>query len=208
MTIALTALYVKHERRVRLGFSENLAGGAFSTTLYTCVNTDGGGVDPGVESVLLVANSPNFVELQLGNDLVEGARYLVTAVGVPGIDATVTPAGTQDAFLFGSAVVPFNVEAPTSDLDALLYGTDLVHDGTDFVETPDGDLATVGGLANASGAIYRRLTGNPLPWDPDYSPNLRTYVDGAAAAAGQARGAIARNAQLDDRVSDVAVAQS
>lgn len=201
MAIALVAVTLKHSYRIRLSFSEALAAGAFTTlSYYGCTNTDGGGIDPGVEAAFVVPNSPNVVELQFGNPLVGGALYSITAVGVPGVDATTTPPGTGDTFSLGRDPVPANVEAPVSDLDALVYGIDLVHDGSDMVETSAGDLATVTGLANASQAIWRRETGHPLLWDPDYSPKLRSYVDGSAGALAAARGEILRQAQLDDRV--------
>lgn len=208
MTIALVSIVIQHERRIRLAFSEALAAGAYTTLgLYGCTSADGSEPNPGVEGLLMVANSPNVVELALGGDLQGGARYLVTAVGVPGVDSTVTPGGTRDVIRFGQQPDQPNVEVPADDLGALLYGSDLVHDGTDFLETPDGDLAEMSGEQNAISAVRRRLTGGPLPWDPNYSPRLRDFVDAPNASAAAARGAIIRQAYLDDRVkkADVSV---
>ncbi len=75
---------------------------------------------------------------------------------------------------------PRNVEQPEDDLDALLYGVDLVWTGTDFGETPLGDLGTVQGVENARGAVERRLASEEdLPWRAGaYGPHARDYVDG------------------------------
>lgn len=201
MTIALVSLVIQHERRLRLAFSVGLAAGAYTTlSLYTCKSADGSQPDPGVEGALVVANSPSVVELALGGDLASGALYVVTAVGVPGLDSTTTPPGTQDTIRFGQATDDANLEVPPDDLGALLFGSDLIHDGTDFVETVDGDLAEVSGPENAANAVRRRLTGSPLPWNPGYSPRLRDFVDAPNANVAAARGAIIRQAYLDDRV--------
>lgn len=201
MAIALVAVFVKHERRVRLSFSEALAAGAFTTLgYYGCTSADGSEPNPGVEALFVVPNSPNVVELQLGSSLVGGALYAITAVGVPGVDAATTPPGTGDSIRYGAQPVPANVETPPDDIDALIYGVDLVHDGSDMVETAAGDLATISGISNAAQALQRRETGDPLVWDPDYSPKLRTFVDGTPGALAAAQGEVARQALLDDRV--------
>jgi hypothetical protein len=60
-------------------------------------------------------------------------------------------------------------------------------------------------MLNFDGAMRRRLTGDPLPWDPSYSPDLRAFVDGSFGALVGARGTIQRQAQQDPRTAGVKV---
>src|SRR4029077_12166453 len=116
-----------------------------------------------------------------------------------------TPQGASLAFRWDSGEAQPNVELPEDDLDALLYGIDLVWTGTDFAETPLGDLATIQGSDNAKGALTRRLTAEEdLPWRPGrYGAGARDYVDGPQADATTLRGSILRQARADDRVKRV-----
>ena len=203
MTLVLNEIVVRHERRVRLLFTGPLAAGAFKPTLYT-VSLASRAAGPSVSGAILIAGTPSAVELALGADLQEGGAYVVQAPGVPGLDGTVTVAGTSLAFLWSSGAPPANVEQPQDDLEALLYGVDLVWTGTDFGETPLGDLATVQGVENARGAVERRLSSEEdLPWRAGpYGPHARDYVDGPQKNATTLRGSILRQARIDDRVKD------
>lgn len=206
MAIPLLSVVARHERRVRLVFAGALAAGAFTSTSYyaiACTNARGG--DPTVSAAVAVSGDGSVVDLALGLDLVEGGTYTVTCTSVPGADAS-TFSGSQ-TFFFGTAAPRASVEPETRDLDALLFGVDLVWTGLDYLETADGDLATLEGLPNAQSAIQRRVYGSPLPWAPDYSARLDEYVDAPAVTAETARGRILTQVRRDDRVktADVTV---
>jgi hypothetical protein len=203
VTIAVNQLTVRHERRIRVLFTAPVAAGAFVPGLYSLTSAAGAG-DPPVVGAILLPGAPIAVELALGADLQEGGSYVLTAVGVPGLDGSVTPEGSALAFRWSSGSPRQNVEQPEDDLDALLYGIDLVWTGTDFGETPLGDLATVQGVPNAQGAVERRLAAEEdLPWrEGPYGPHARAYVDGPQKNATTLRGAILRQARVDNRVKD------
>ena len=88
MSIALTAVDPRSQRRVRLVFSHALSVGAFSSLAFYSVTSDGAGVSPAVNGAFLVPSSPNVVELSVTEDLLDGAQYTVSAVGVPATDST------------------------------------------------------------------------------------------------------------------------
>ncbi len=201
MTIALTSITVRHERRLRLGFSNLLAAGAFtSTAFYTVTSLDDGGAAPAVSAAIVVSGSPNFVELSLADDLAQDASFSIAAVAVPAVDASVTPPGSALTFRTGRPALQPNEELPGDDIRALIYGVDLVFDGSDYVETADGDLATVSGQANAEAAVQRRCMSDGLPWAPAYGAHPRRYVDGARGAIAELKGALVRETLNDDRV--------
>ena len=210
MTIALNQLVIRHERRIRLLFTGPVATGAFVPGLYVIVLSPTGARGPSVVGAIVVAGTPNGVELALGADLQVGTPYELRAVGVPALDGSTVPLGSALAFVWDSGAPPPNVEQPQDDLDALLYGIDLVWTGTDFGETPLGDLATIQGEENAGGAVERRLASEEdLPWRGEhYGPHARDYVDGPQGSATTLRGAILRQARVDDRVKDASAAFS
>jgi hypothetical protein len=199
----MNELTVRHERRVRVLFTEPVARGAFFPGHYS-LSTPAGTAGPPVVGAILIPGTPIAVELALGADLEDGGSYVLAAAGVPGLNGTVTPVGSTLAFRWSSGSPPQNVEQPQDDLDALLYGIDLVWTGTDFGETPLGDLATVQGVPNAQGAVERRLASEEdLPWrEGPYGPHARAYVDGPQKNATTLRGAILRQARVDNRVKD------
>ncbi len=183
MSITLLTVIPRHERRLRLLFTNTLASGAFTTpSLYTIANQDSAGISPDVAGLLVVSGSTNAVEIALDNDLVGGAQYLVSAVGVPAIDSSVN-----------------------DDLQSLLYGIDLVWTGSDYAEDASGDLSTISGLSNATQAISRRLQSDGLPWDDSFGAKPREFVDGAPGEMVSLRGALTRQTLLDDRVKSVVV---
>lgn len=211
MSIDLQTLLVRHERRVRLFFTNALAAGAFSTlTYYTVSCQDGAGPDPNVVAAYAVTSDPSCVELALDEDLVDGGLYLISAIGVPAVDASVTPNTATTLVRVGLGLKPANVEpaATPDDRDALMYQRDLAWDGTDLVEDATGDLATVTGPTNVVNAVIRRELGEPLPWDPDYSPRAREYVNAPNVTIDELRVAVVRQARLDPRVADVTAAVS
>ena len=207
MTIELTGIVVRNERRLRLVFSSPLAAGAFGSpapAAYVVDNLDGRGVSPGVVAAIIVSGATDNVELALDADIVQGALYRVTTTGLPGLSGACTAASTQ-AFRSGVDPRQVDVEPKVADADLLLFQRDLVHSGTDYLETAHGDLASVGGLVNAQGAHRRRLLGSPLPWAPEYSPRARQYVDAPISGIGGLRGELQQQSLKDDRVQSVEV---
>lgn len=202
MPINLLSVAFKHERRLRLVFDNGLAAGAFglAPTFYTVTSSDNLGPSPAVTAALVIAGNANAVELALSADLAQGGLYQVSAIGVPAVDSSTTTAAATTAARFPIQQARLNQEVSSDDYASLIYGVDLAHNGTDYVETADGDLATVSGLSNASVAIRRRLAAAGLPWDPTYGPNLRRFVDGTQGALPLARGDIVRQCVADDRV--------
>ena len=202
MSIFLQNVFLKHERRVRLIFSNSLAAGAFSTlSFYTFAVINGRGTAPNPVAAYPVIGNLTSVELVLDNDLAPGGVYSISAIGVPALDASTTDGTniTQFSFPINFNVVP-NVDTSTQDYGALLFGTDLVFNGTDFQVDQNGDLSTISGTPNAEGAITRRLLSNGLIWDPTYGAKARQYVDGVALGATSLRGALIQQSKADDRV--------
>lgn len=211
MAIAFTALVVRHERRIRLLFSQTLSGAAFGVglavaALYVVACTDGSGANPGISAAIPVAHTPNGLDLALNCDLVEGGVYTVTTNAVPGADSSVSSSDVE-TFTFGALAAPsLNVESSQVDIGALVYGLDLVHSGSDFVETAAGDLDTVSGVPNVQGALNRRLIDEDgIPWDPTYGAKSADYVNGPAAQGSSLVGALRRQAIADDRVESATV---
>ncbi|HEU4729978.1 MAG TPA: hypothetical protein VFT22_18905 [Kofleriaceae bacterium] len=203
MAIQLLTLTYRTPRRIRLQFSTTLAAGAFAAGLYTVTNTDSKGASPGVVAALVVPNSPETVELALSLDLVSDAAYSVTGTNVPAVDLS-TVTGTQALQTPGVPLSPSAVVNP-GDSQALLYGTDIVWDGTDFVEDATGDLARVSGLANARQALLRLPVADALLWDPDYAPRTREFVDATPGSLPELRSLLERAYLRDDRVKLVRV---
>jgi hypothetical protein len=201
MTIAFISASIHSRRRLRLGFSESLAAGAYTTlTYYTVTCEDAGGVDPDVVAAFVVPSSPAVVELALGDELVDGSAYTVSAIGVPASGGSTTPAGSVLPMRPGVVRARPVAISPEDDILAITYGADLVWDGSDFVEDAQGDLSEVSGRENVHAALKRRLTSDGLPWDSTYGTKPREYVDGSSLAAQQLRGALASQAVQDDRV--------
>jgi hypothetical protein len=196
---SLSGVVVRHERRIRLRFDGELAATAFqSTTFYAVDSQDGRGVSPAVAGVLVVSSDLHQAELALGSDLVAGALYAVTVTGAPAADGTL--ASGMSLFRVGEPTID-PAALPEDDLAQLLFGTDLVFGGADYVEAPNGDLATISGLPNLEAAQERRLTSDGLPWDPAYGAKPRRYVDGAQGALPWLRGALVKEALQDDRIA-------
>jgi hypothetical protein len=152
---------------------------------------------------------PNQLDLALGADLEAGVVYMVDASGVPAADGSATPAGTSaPARLAAPPPAPVDTEVSPDDIEAALYGIDLVWDGQDYAETAAGDLATVGGSDNVEAALTRRFASDGLPWDNTYGAKPRRYIDGDSGAIAPLRGTLVRQARLDDRVKTARAALS
>ena len=203
MAISLLSVTPKHERRLRLIFSDTLASGAFgaSPSVYAVTTNDSLGISPTVTEAIVVGNNPRAVEIALGEDLAQGASHLVAAIGVPSLAGPVTDSTSQQNILFSTLVHTTNAESVVDAQDVLLYGTDLIWNGSDYQETLQGDLAVISGVANVTSAILRRCLASGLPWDPTYGPNARAYVN--AADVTPLRGAIIQQVKQDNRVSTV-----
>lgn len=204
MAISLSTVVVRHERRVQLVFSTALASGAFTTlSLYTLANLDSLATDPTVVAAFIAPGNPNAVELALGVGIASGVLYSISAIGVPALDASVTPAGSTLPLRTGNAVGDPNAEVNADDTLALLFGVDIVHDGVDYVEDATGDLATISGPANGAQAVLKRLLSEGVSWNPSYGGKPRQYVDGAPGELPTLKGELLRQAYLDDRVKKV-----
>lgn len=200
MAIAFASLIVRHERRLRLLFTNTVDTGAFVTSLYTVTSEDDSGVSPDVRAVFAVSDAPNAIELSLSEDLASGGAYAVKAVGVPAIDASVTPDVPGERFVFGVPSGRPNEEVSQDDISALLYGVDLAHNGEIFLETNEGDLATTTGVQNVRDAREREGLSEPLAWDPDYGAGAREYVDGPTPLLSTLQGRLVATCLRDDRV--------
>lgn len=206
MTIALITAIVKHERRLRLIFTNTLASGAFtSLAWYTITSADGSTGDPPVVAAYAITNSPNEVELHLGADIVQGALYAASAVGVPASDASATPDPSTAAFRVATERTDADIGATqqVSGLERRLYGVDLVHDGLDFVEQADGDLATTAGRQVVKADLRRALESNGLPWDPSYGLHAREHVDAPSPTLARIPALAVEQLRRDDRVESV-----
>lgn len=206
MAIALLSILVKHKRRIRLVFSSNLAASAFTDlSKYSVVSQTSAGGSPAVVASIAVSGSPTNLELALGDDLTPGGRYMVSAVGVVGADASVTSSTSAQIVAFGLAPLASNAEEAAGDNELALYGRDLIWNGLDFEETASGDLATVEGGRNVRSALSRRLNASGLPWNPAYGPNARSYVNGTAPGINTLSGALMGQCTADDRVKSALV---
>lgn len=202
MTIALVSALVRHERRIRLFFSNSLAAGAFtSLSFYSVASVDGRATSPIVVKAFAVANSPDVVELALDGDLVQGAAYSFSAVGVPALDLSVTPDPSAAVAQLPSEVRPatLGTRGSPSDLERTIFGVDLLFDA-DFQVDPSGDLSTQGGAPVLRRDLASRLLSDGLPWDATFGLRPRQYVDGAASAVFALRGKAVNQVLLDDRV--------
>lgn len=199
-----------HERRIRLVFDAPLGAGAFGTSaavlaFYTLQNQDGLGPSTPTVAALILPGNANAVELAFGGDLAGGALYVVSAIGVPAVDTTVTDASSSTPFRFGTSQVRVNQEVPQDDYAALLYGVDLIHSGTDYLESSDGDLASVSGIPCVESDLRRGALSNGLLWDPTWGGFLRYYVDGVVGALPGAKQGLSRFFLKDDRVKAAGV---
>lgn len=201
MTIGFVAVTIHSRRRLRLAFSERLAAVAFSDlSTYTVTCEDGRGADPAVVAAFVVSGNLAMVELGLGLDLVDGARYSVAAIGVPAYGGGTTASDSVLVFRPGEKQQAPAAQSPSDDILADLYGVDLYFDGDDLVEDASGDLGVVSGLANVQGAIERAARCDGLLWAPTWGAHPRRFVDGSSLLVSSLVGDLTRQALRDDRV--------
>lgn len=208
MSILLQSLEVRHERRIRVLFTNTLAAGAFGAPApawYVIESVDGVGTPPVVQAAYIISGSPTVVELALATPLVRGALYKLKAEGVPATDASSTAVGTNSEFRWGLTLPKDNVEPEFQHKQRLLYGIDLLWNGIDYQETATGDLDRVDGTANVTKALNRAVETNPgdLGWDTTYGAGAREYVDSPNIAAGTLKGAVSAQVLRDPRVKAV-----
>lgn len=206
MSISLVSADIRHERRIRLAFSNSLDVSAFGVpapTAYVVTSTDGRGVSPTVSAALAVPNSPNVVELALASDLVKGAFYQISAIGIKAVDTTVTDATAVLSVLYGTPAVIPNTEPIRSNRLNLVYFVDLIWNGSDYEEAANGDLNRIGGPPNVTKALYRTVEANGLPWDGGYGGKAREFIDTPALMAGTLKGSVSSAILRDPRVKAV-----
>lgn len=202
MTIALNAVVVRHERRLRLLFTEAVGPGAFtSVAWYTISAPDGDSASPAVVAAYSVSNSPEAVDVHLDGDLAQGGLYAVEAVGVPALAGGSTPDGGACAFRVGEerGANDLGTARAGSELESRLFGTDLVWKD-DLVEDASGDLATVAGVQVAKADLMRRVQSNGLPWRPTFGLRAREFVDAPVTMLSQLPGRAVEEVLKDDRV--------
>lgn len=208
MAIVLLSVVPRHERRFRLTFSNSLAAGAFGApapSYYTLTNEDGKAAAPSIAAAMMVPGTPAVVELSLNGDLVQGALYKIAAVGVPAVDASVTPAGSEQPFRYATKSDSSSVEPVVRDRERLLYGVDLVWTGMDYQEAANGDLERIGGRPNVTKALWRSVQTSGLPWDESWGLDVREWVDSPSSASTPLRGRAVTQIMRDPRVQTVKV---
>jgi hypothetical protein len=197
--------YLRHEQRspyrIRLGFDQAVDTGAFAPAWYSIASLDSFGADPTVVAVLVVSGAAEVVELSLDLPLAPGGAYEITvSAGVPAVADTPLPADAFDRLVAPRPRPRVTVERSQADIQNLLYGEDLRHNGSDFVEQADGDLAGLLGVENAVDALQRAAAGNGLPWDEAWGAHLRELVDAPSPTVPTARGRVVAAMLADDRV--------
>lgn len=198
---ALLSVYAPRSRRVRLVFSEDVDPSARDATLYGVSSDDTSYASPSVLAVYAVAGQSAAVELVLDSELVSDVSYTVTATGILFVStATLT---VTSKLRYAAAHVTTNSETLVSEGDIILFKRDLLWNGKDFEQTSDGDAATVAGLPNAVAALRERLLGDPLPYNPQYGPDAREFVDSNDATPLGAR--LRQQALRDPRVTSVEI---
>ncbi len=191
MTISFNAIDIKHERRIRLIFSQPLDSAAFGSpapTNYVITCQDSLGSDIGVSAAMIVSSNPNVVELALSSDIVKGSHYVVSAEGIVATDASQTPSPSVLSFRYGLNAPLRDVEPILQNRDELLYGVDLLWNGQDYQETASGDLDRISGTANVTKALYRGIESQGLTWDQSYGAKVRDFVDSPSTVAGTLKG--------------------
>jgi hypothetical protein len=201
----MALIYVAHEYRspyrVRLRFDQALGSGAFVPSWYSLTSLDSLGADPTVLAALAVPNATDKVELALDIELAPGAAYEITvSAGVPAAAGPPLAADATDRLVAPRPRPRVSQETSQEDIQALIYGEDLRHNGDDYMENADGDLAGQLGVDNAVEALQRSAAGNGLPWDEEWGAKLREFVDAPSPTVGTARGSLVAAMLRDDRV--------
>lgn len=204
MALTLLAVTVRSSTRIRLVFDRALAAGAFNASLYKIWDNTLGVPGVTLKAALAVAGQTAQAELVCSTPLTEDDSILVTCSTVPAADAS-TYTGQMSAYWGANVIYTPNVEPTQNNGSELAFGTDLVHNGNDYVEDATADLALVSGIQNVMTAIPRRVRSYSLPWDQSYGARLEDYVDGPNASAAPAAGLIKRQVLSDDRTTSCTV---
>jgi hypothetical protein len=206
MSIDLLTVEVRHERRIRLLFTNAVGSGGLGTpapSFYTVASQDGAGADPLVKAAMAVSGNPNAVELVLSLDLVRDGLYLVSAVGVPDTGAGVTGATSTQQIRWGQDYSQSDAEPLLADRARFLYGVDLIFNGEDYSEDTNGDLARVAGTANVTKALYHGIETTGLPWNAGWGAGAREFVDSPSVAATALRHSLHAQVLRDPRVRSI-----
>ncbi len=208
MSIALVSLEVRQERRIRLLFSNTLSAGAYGAPApagYSIESLDEATTAPTIGAALFVPGSSTVVELALNGPIIRGALYRIKAEGIPAVDVTTTPLGSELTLRWGFSTKKVNVEPALRDRQRLLYFIDLLWSGTDYQETATGDLDQVDGTANVTKALNRGVETNPgdLTWDVSYGAGAREFVDSPSELAGTLKGSVSAQILRDPRVKSM-----
>jgi hypothetical protein len=205
MAIEFQSAYSRSTTRVRVVFSNTLGSGAYSTSFFSLAVVDGYAVAPPIVEALLVPGRGQDIELALGGELTEGARYLLTiSAGVPDVLSDTAAGATARLTIPQTQLAANEEQTDTAILDEL-FQRDLLHDGTDFIEDANGDIAQLVGLDNARSAVARRVAADGLKWDQNFGPALREHVDEHPSALYAMRSKIGANLRQDDRIADADV---
>lgn len=195
----LLTVIIRSDTRLRLEFSSAVGSTAFTGSgTITITSQDGLGLSPTIKQRIPVSSSPNSIELVLSNPLVDGGFYVVQLINIPGADATFAT-GIEN-IRPGVTFTRLNTEIDVPEIESALYNIDLVWTGEDYLESANGDLASISGMPNVHGALLRRLVSDGLPWDSDYGAKPRKFVDGPSPATPLLRGEILRQMLSDNRV--------
>lgn len=198
MPNTINAIEFRGTRRIRLLFSGALGAGAFTSVSFYAVSSDIGPSPTNVVQAFAIVGTPNGVELAIDEDIAPGAIYTLAVTAVPFADAS-TCTGSIQGSTAQPMTAPADVEPSTTDVDLLIFGRDLLHDGNDFVEDTTGDLATIDGAPNWKGAIGRRMASYGIKWDRRYSPRADLYVNAPDAYKLPLAGTMVAQAHADDR---------
>ncbi len=200
----LAAIIIRSDTRIRVEFTSQPAASAFTGTgTITIISQDAFGISPTIKQRIIVISDPNSIELVLSSPIAQGSLYLLTVDSIPPVSGS--PASSSELFRSSESFSQINTEVNNLDIDAALFSVDLVWTGADYLLSPDGDFATIGGKANVQSALTRRLVSDSLPWDNEYGTKSRSFVDAPSPSAPLLRGEILRQMRSDDRVLSATV---
>jgi hypothetical protein len=149
------------------------------------------------------ATEPDYTNIVYGE---QGAQYIVDG-GVTWELLTSIPLTTcVQIFSYRNLTTPVNVEQNQDQSGAVLFGTDLVWTGSDFLQNASGDLSIVVGTTNVLAALGRRVLSDGLPYDPSYGAKPRSYVDAPTSTMGNLRATVLGQLTADPRVVSADVA--
>jgi hypothetical protein len=201
MTNALTTILFNGSRRVRVLCTAALGAGAFTSLAYYAItNLDGLGASPNVNAVFAVSTDATAFELSLDSDLVAGAMYQVTVTALPFVSGGPLTASLSSLVAPRPNTPDPQDEPATGDLALYYYGRDLLQaDSGDFAQAPTGDLATIAGRPNWTGALLRRALSDGIPWDGAYGAKPDDYVNAPPTMQLPLSARLVQQCRADDR---------